>query len=438
MSPAASEEWRKHWPLVLAALAGMSFHSLPTYSMGLFIEPLADEFGWGRAQISLGLSMAVLLMVPLSPLMGAAIDRWGSRKLALPGFITVIALISCFSLANGSLWQWYALWMTYAVAALAIKAAVWTTAVSSVFYESRGLALAIGLSGTAFAQTFAPVVSQWLIAEYGWRGAYVGLALGWGLPVYLLLWLCLFDAHDVRRRAAKANAAAPSNAPKSAPAITMPMGGLSFSEALRSPILIRIAISTLITLTLGVGITVHQVPILTENGIAREHAAMLAGIIGVSGMAGKLATGWLQDRLPVDWFSPITLALPAIAYFMMLQPMNLTLAIVAMIIVGFSTGAKLQICAYLTGRYAGMRNFGKIFGVMSSIIALGSGMGPLLAGLMYDLSGSYATVLWIGIPGSLISAVLIWGLGRYPDWSTDAAPAPTDASPSAASSQTAS
>ena len=79
-------------------------------------------------------------------------------------------------------------------------------------------------------------------------------------------------------------------------------------------------------------------------------------------------------------------------------------------------GTKLQIAGYLTSAYGGMKNFGAIFGTMASLIAAGSGLGPLMAGFIYDSFGNYDPYLWIGIVGTLLSAVLIFGLPGYPEW----------------------
>jgi len=76
----------------------------------------------------------------------------------------------------------------------------------------------------------------------------------------------------------------------------------------------------------------------------------------------------------------------------------------------------LQISAYLTGRYGGMRNFGKIFGTMASMFVLGSGLGPVMVGLLYDIAGDYSLLKLVDIPGALVCDLLLWKLGPYPDW----------------------
>ena len=130
-------------------------------------------------------------------------------------------------------------------------------------------------------------------------------------------------------------------------------------------------------------------------------------------------TGWLMDRMPAARISGVTFGACAVGFALLLEPLRSPATIVlAIIIVGYAGGAKLQVTSYLTSRYGGLRNFGKIFGVMASIIAMGSGLGPVLAGGAFDLSGSYAPFLIGGIPGFLVSAVLIFGLGPYPDFET--------------------
>src|SRR5690606_25014446 len=105
---------------------GLSFSSLAPASLGLFIEPLTQEYGWTRAQISLGITMYALFAVPFSPLAGALVDRWGSRRIAIPGLVLTSCAFATFSLANGSVAQWLGLWLLYSTVALAIKSTVWT------------------------------------------------------------------------------------------------------------------------------------------------------------------------------------------------------------------------------------------------------------------------------------------------------------------------
>jgi hypothetical protein len=92
------------------------------------------------------------------------------------------------------------------------------------------------------------------------------------------------------------------------------------------------------------------------------------------------------------------------------------LIVVALLVNGYAAGTKIHLTSFLTAGYAGMKNFGVIYGVMSSLMALASGMGPMLAGLSYDLSGGYRLFLLAGTAGCLLSGLLIISLPAYPNW----------------------
>jgi MFS family permease len=77
----AAEEWRRNWTLVLACFVGFSFFSVPTASLGVFMEPIGQEFGWGRTLLSAGTTMTSVVTALLSPVVGMMIDRFGARRL---------------------------------------------------------------------------------------------------------------------------------------------------------------------------------------------------------------------------------------------------------------------------------------------------------------------------------------------------------------------
>jgi predicted MFS family arabinose efflux permease len=388
-------------------MAGLSMSAIAPSSIGLFMEPLQREFGWSRAQISVGMTIYALVAFPLSPIGGMMIDRWGSRRIAIPGTILTAVAIAGFGSASGSAVQWLALWLFYAFAALAVKPTVWSAAVTGVFTGGRGLALALTLSGNAIAQTLVPVLAQRLIDTQGWRSAYQWIGLGWGAAVLILLVPFFYGAGDRRDDAS----------PGTRAQVRASLYGITPRQALRTPVLIRIAIATLIGTMTSAALTIHLVPILSERGIDRETAALLAALTGIMGIVGKLVTGSLYDRRDLRWLNPLSLWIALVACLILLfAPGTLALAALATAIIGYSGGALLQVCAYLTGRFCGVRYFGTIFGTMTSMIALGVGLGPFLAGLSYDLSGSYTPMLIGLLPLMAISGLLLIRLGPYPDW----------------------
>jgi predicted MFS family arabinose efflux permease len=407
--PTALEEWKRHWTLVLTACVGFSFVSFLAAATGVFMQPLTTEFGWNRSQLSLGIASAGLVSIICAPFIGVAIDRWGTRRLALPGIVLTGLAVMSFSQANGSFVQWIVLWLIWGLCSLLILSTVWSAAVAGVFSAGRGLALGVTMGGTAVSQMVAPPLTNWLIEHFGWRGAFAWLGAGWGGVAFILAFFFLYDAHNLRLRQQAATGL------KAMPAATL--DGLTIAQAWRNSSLWRVALSTFLILTITIAVTVHQFPILTEAGASRERAAWLSSLAGLAGIFGKLITGSLIDRFHARWIGGITLASTAIAYPLLMDGISTpTLILVGIMISGYAGGTKIQLCGYLAARYGGMRNYGAIFGFMTSMIALSSFVGPVLAGAIHDRSGGYTAFLAIGVVVSLISAGLVLSLGRYPEW----------------------
>lgn len=377
------------------------------------MEPLGKEFGWSRTLLSSGTTISAATTFVFSPLFGVLIDRIGTRRLALPGLVLMAATIASLSLLNGSVVMWFIIWTVYAGAALATKSTVWTAGVASAFDAGRGLALGLTLSGSALAQAITPILTNYLIAEYGWRTAFVCLGLGWGGLAIVLCYFLLFDGYDANRRAVKEGTVAQGDSKS----LMANAPGLSIPEAWRSVPLWRIGISTFVIMVVSIGLVVHQIPILESVGVSRNAAAYYAGMAGIAGVFGKLGTGWLLDRYAARWVGGITLAVTSLTFILLLLP-NPTVPVIfaAMLINGYAAGTKLQIAGYLTSAYAGMRNFGAIFGSMASLIALGSGLGPVIAGRIFDVYHNYGPFLWLGIIATFIGAFMIFGLPDYPEW----------------------
>ncbi|PEQ11815.1 hypothetical protein B2G71_15345 [Novosphingobium sp. PC22D] len=402
----AREEWRANWPMVVAAMAGLSFASIPAATLGLFIAPLEQRFGWTRAEISFGMTIFALVSLPLAPFAGALVDRIGGRRVGLPGVAASGLAFAAFALLGGALVQWLLTWVVYSLAALGIRSVVWNTAISSAFSAGRGLAIAVVLGGLSLSQMAAPPLAEFFIANFGWRSAYLALGLGWAGIAFVLV-LAFFKV----RRPATATDRGPESA--EAPALS----GLTLGEAMRSLAMLRISLAIVIFGLVATGITIHMVPMLTGNGATRAEAASLAVVLGLGSLLGNLGAGWLTDRVRSALLPLACFALPGVGQAVLLSGTdNLAVLGFGIAALGLGAGAALQVGIYLSTRYAGLRHFGKIYGVISSCQAGASGIGPLVVGIAYDATQSYALVLGTALPLTALSALLVFGLGPYPDF----------------------
>lgn len=413
--PQARTEWRNNWLVVLSSTIGMSLPTIGLYSLGLFFLPLEQEYGWSRAQISFGLTIYALINAPLAPFAGALMDRWGARRVAIPGVIMYGVFFSSLSLAGPSDYSWWLVWGLIAIAVLFIKPTVWLIAISSRFVTARGIAMSIALSGTAIASFLSPILARWLIAEFGWRMAYVCMGVGWGGITLLLAFFFFYDARDAQRVALKTGKALAKTA-------TIILPGKTLREAIRDPAFLRVCGASLLIQMVIVGTTVHFVPMLTLHGLSREAAAGLAGAVGLSAAIGKMATGWLYDRLRTVPIAAGSLALPAVPFLILAlmpydQPSVFFIALPTAVLLGLATGAELSTTAYVATQYVGLRAFGKNYGIISAIMAISAGFGPLLAAAVYDKTGGYSALMFWGIAAALIAGALLATLPKPPDWS---------------------
>lgn len=407
----ALQEWKAHWPLVVAGMIGFSFYAMVTYSLGTFMEPLEKAFGWSRAEISFGLTIFGLCATIGGPPMGAVLDRIGSRRIAIYGLILSGVTFAMFSLASGSLTQWFILWLVFSLCSVAIKSTVWSAGTSSVFTASRGLALAAVLSGSALGQVFAPLIANALIQSQGWAGAYFWIGIGWAGLGAVFVALFFHDAYALGKRADAAVKAGAKTADGRLP-------GLTIREAALDSRVIRVALANLLMAFVGSGATVHLVPLITETGLTRGEAVEIAATAGIAGIIGKFLSGWLLDRIQGSLVPFSSYAIGALGYFLLLDLVPIPAALMlGTLCLGYASGAGLQVSTYLISRYAGLRNFGVIFGTIASAMMLGTSFGPLFAGGLHDATGSYAVLLWVAMPVMLVCSLLFVGLGPYPTFS---------------------
>ncbi|MDG2002397.1 MAG: MFS transporter [Novosphingobium sp.] len=339
VSLTAGQEWRRYWPLVLAAMVGVSFGSIPSATLGLFIDPLRAEFAWSSAEISLGVTVFAAISILLTPLAGMLADKYGGRRVVIPGLVLCGFTFAAFATQTGWLGLWLIIWVAYTLASLLIRSMIWNRTVSSVFTAGRGLALAVVVAGLSLPLVLAPPLTEWLISNYGWRNAYLTLGLGWtGLA--LLLVIPFF--RDPNAGPAKAPMADAPAAPAPSPA----QGGLTVKQAIRSPRILRIAGAVSLQSLVNSAIAIHIVPLLTTEGITRMEAASIAALLGVTNLIGNLSAGWLADRVRSPLLPLTAFMLPALGFMVMLNAGGtMSLLLLAVVLMGlgaypdFSTAA---------------------------------------------------------------------------------------------------
>jgi MFS family permease len=195
---------------------------------------------------------------------------------------------------------------------------------------------------------------------------------------------------------------------------------MSLSEALRTSAFYKLLIAGgFFSFTL-IGIIVHLVPILKDGGTAPESAAFIASLVGLSAIVGRLSTGFLLDRLPGHVVGAASFLLPTLGCALLLwNGVGTGGHMLAAVLIGLSLGSELDALTFLTMRYFGRRNFGKIYGSLMIAISVGTSVGPLASGAVFDHFRDYAVFLALAVACMVISAVALFSLRGTPAFRTE-------------------
>lgn len=390
-------EFSRHWLLVLVCAIGIGVgvSALPFYTQGLFIEAWTAEFGWTRAQASLGILGSTLALAAVLPFIGSIVDRFG---LVTPVMISLLGLSLAYVLLGmfvQSIASFVMLAMLQAILGSASSPLAYTRAINSVFDKQRGLALGVALSGAGAAATFGPSLVSSAIDAFGWRGAYYAMAL-FTLLVGTVIVIVL-----ARLKSAKTSAQIDVQAARE---------GLKAAKASATYWLVMAAIFCL-SLGLG-GLMIHFVPILLDIGLTISEAVKVAGVIGIAVVLGRLLVGFAVDRI----FAPrvaIAILFACICGVLALAAFGSVVAVPAAFVIGFSVGAEVDLIGYLVARYFGMHAYGQIYGRQYSTFLIATGLSPVILGAVRDVTGSYTASLFTAAAFITLSAALFARLPTF-------------------------
>jgi predicted MFS family arabinose efflux permease len=402
VNDAVTRRFASPWWVVLGAMLGLTVANGPVvfFTFGLFLGPITTEFGWNRATFSSSLLVGHTLAAFAYPFMGRAIDRYGIRRVTLT-FIPLFALsTAALSLTPSSRLVFITLAGICGLISTGQAPPAYAKAVSSWFDERRGLALGIAMAGIGIGATAVPQFARWAIDTFGWRAAYVALGALTFAVAFPSVALLVREPEDSVKEVADTQRTTQS--------------GLSVSESLRSSSFWLIAASVLLVVTTINGIVGHLVPMLTDRGLDVGQATATLSAVGLSTIAGRLAAGYLLDRFFAPYVAAGLFLLPLIAISLLTTGVGGPGPVLAAMSLGFGLGAEVDVIGFLVSRYFGLRAFGEVYGYLFAIFTLGTGFGPVLMAICFDMTRSYDVAL-IGLAVALVGAsILVSRLGTYP------------------------
>ena len=401
-------EFRTGGSVVFAAMLGigLGLSPVPFYTIGMLAPELAKEFGWSFGDIMGGLPIMTFAVLLASPAVGFVADRFGVRPVALISVVLFSLSFMAFSLGNGDIRLFYLNWAIMAVLGAGTLPITWTRAVNNRFEVRKGLALGLSLLGTGLFGFLVKPFTAWLIAEHGWRTAYIAVG---ALPLLLALPVAYFCFHDVGSRQQSAG-----QRREAAARMRDDAAGLTFLETLRTWRFWVLAVA-FVPISFAIGGPIPNMEnILKTAGFSGSELISLVSIIGLAVIAGRVVGGWLIDRFWAPAVAFVLLCAPALACWIFANgPLTTETAALSIALIGFAAGVEYDLMAFLVARYFGMKSYGAVYGSLYGFFALGAGIGPVVFGRAFDATGSYDGPLLMSGVMLVAGAALLLTLGRY-------------------------
>jgi predicted MFS family arabinose efflux permease len=388
----------RQWTVVIASTIALVVGNGPVllFTFSVFLKPIAEQMDWSRGTMSLGVAIALTFAGLMTPLMGRFIDRWGVQRVLLFS-ITVFALsVAAISLAPANVVGFVALYALSGLLSSGQAPLPYAKAITSRFDAHRGLALGIAMAGVGIGTSLMPQVASFLIRTFDWREAYIVL----GSLTWLIAFPAAFFVNDLR---AGETAIARST-----------IAGDDVVPALRSRAFWSMAVAILLVVVALNGAIAHLLALLTDRGMASSTATSLLIGVGLATILGRLISGFLLDRVFAPHLAAGIFLIPLIGMTTLLfGGASLIAGLATAICFGFSLGAEVDIVGYLVSRYFGLRHYGEIYGYIFAIFTIGSGVGPYLMGLSFDMTHSYTAALGAFCGMLIVASATIWHLGPY-------------------------
>ena len=403
------------WVLVGMVVALIVAEGVTFGAFGAYVEPLEERFGWSRTQVSLGFSVTVGTVGICAPIIGWLIDHVGPRRLMLIG--APLCAVSFTLLAfMTELWQWYA-WISLNAIALGCVAYMPAQALA-VRWFNRHRAAAVSVIGASLwlgQLAMLPVV-QSIISAWGWRDAflYSGIMV---LAAYAVAFLLVRDAppagHPELDSPDKTD-----EADEPQPSVVSVAAGVSAREALRHPLFWCIVVGLMLFFFVLFGWLSQAVPYYRSVDYSVGWSATLVSITAGGAAVWLLAAGSQLERVRrpelAAVFCTALLTLSMLALWLTGGSIGGVAAHIPLYVLGYAAGPPIE--ALLFSRAFGLRNFATIMGTAFMFETVGIFASPIVAGEIFDNTGSYdyALLLYAGCAGASCVIFLIASRIRQP------------------------
>ena len=387
-------ESRRAWVVVWATFVCLAVIFGVSYSFAAFFESFAKEFAAQRADVSWIFGLCGLVYFVLGAGSGMLADRWGPRMVCMTGMVFIAMGLFLTSLAQSLA----TVYLSYGLLVGLGIAFVYTPSIACVqpwFNKRRGLASGIASAGVGAGTLILPVVVSYLLTEINWREALQMMSAG-----VLLIGL---TAGFLLKRAPNLSGNTSGQLP-----------GLTLSATLKTPSFKWLYMGTLLGAPVMFVPFAHISAAARDAGVPDAQAVGLVGLIGIGSLVGRFAIGWLADRMGRIKTLMLMQGLMGLSYLVWAGAQDPWMFAVFALWFGLSYGSIVSLLPAICMDLFGGRAVSAIIGTLYTGAALGNLLGPVLAGQVFDMTQSYALVIWITLGISALATYSCWRILKYP------------------------
>ncbi len=386
------------WFIFFIAFTGMVVGWGAWYSYGVFLNPLLEEFNWTRAQTTGSTIIFHICHGTLSIILGRLVDKHGPR-IIIPCFGTLMGFGYILVSQTESLWHLYIAYGLITGIGSAVIYVPFVTVVSRWFDEHKGLILGLLISATATGMVIQPV-AEFLISTYGWRSSYI--ALGTVLSLIMITTGIILklppdsdiSGNDQAMKKNDRNSVGGSESSK-----------LPFTAILQNSSSWILFFTYVAGAFCNVMIASHIVLHGIDFKLPPDKAVYLLTIMGVASILGKIMIGMFSDSLGRKKFIIIMMLQMGMSQALLPFAQNISGLYVFAVIFGFAIGGYVPLIPAIIGDLFGLDNVGSVLGFCIFGASIGASIGPVLAGYIFDVNGSYNVAFLIGSGLSLSAGI---------------------------------
>ena len=384
--------------LALFAIVGIALYGLP-----FFYDFLVRDFGWSRAQVTSGNALSKLVVGPaFGFLAGWLVDRFGPRRLMIAGIVMAgVALVGLGAIH--SLAGFYLFYLCNALGYVCGGPLPNQVLLSRWFTGGRGRAMGVAYLGIGLGGALVPFLAVWLTRAVGWQGALQALGV---LIIIVALPLALF----VRESPSSTTSRTSTTSTTSIPSTT---SGGGIAAVLRSPAFYLLLAGSCCSIAAVGGTNQHlKLYLSLDHAYSQAAAARIASLVLLSSLAGRLAMGWLADRIAKKHVMLLIYLLVGSAIPLLFLTATPGAIYVFAVVFGIGLGGEYMVIPLMAAELFGVRVLGRVMGIVLTADGVGEAVAPWLVGRMRDAAGSYTGGFAALIACALVGAVAILFLPR--------------------------